>query len=156
MNFSAAILALVSIVTSAPGGIGLDGNAALDRPPGGAGGKGLRRQEDSRYNDPPPSLNTCASNNFGEVVFVWGVNGPDWSDTNDEVLFYFYAGDKLLIKITACGLFLWSKYDRSGFHWRWYDVSTGWLKVEASLGTPTHADMFIMGDDASLVDQACM
>ena len=96
MNFSAAILALVSIVTSAPGSIGLDGNAALDCPTGGAGGKSLRRQEDSCYNDPPPPLNTGASNNFGEVVFVWDVNGPDWSDTNDEVLFYFYAGDKLL------------------------------------------------------------
>ena len=129
-------MALISLVTSARGDIGFNGDAALDHPTGGAGGKSLRRWEDSRHDDPLPTLNTGAFNNFGDVVFEWDVNGPDWSDSNDQVKFYFYAGDKLLTKITARGLFLCTKYDRSGFHQQCYDGSTGWLQDDFSLGTP--------------------
>jgi len=157
MNVSATILALISFVTSARGDIGLDGDAALDRPTGGAGGKSLRRREDSRHDDAPPPLNTGASNNGGFVKFDWEILDVyvAWSDTNDQVKFYFYAGDKLLTEYSASGL----EYNRDRqkrMEGQWYDGSTGWLNYASSPGPPTHVDVFIMGEDAAWIDQACM
>jgi len=147
MNFSAAISTFLPIVAIAQGNIGLDGGAAPDRPTGGAGGKSLRRQEDSRYDDAPPPLNTGSS--YNEVIFNYDIHNEDYSSTNDNVEFFFYAGDKLMKKHTEGNLH-WQKW----FWGLWFDGSTGWLKVEASLGTLTHVDVFIIGQDAALIDQA--
>jgi len=144
MNFSAAISAFLSIASIAQGDIGLDGDAAPDRPTGGASSKSLRRWEDSRYDDAPPPLNTGSS--YSNLLqFGWAIHSQGWSDTNDNVLFFLYAGNKLLEK-----------------HEEGHLANLGWkgkrfeLRVEASLGTLTHVDVFIMGQDAALIDMAWM
>jgi len=160
MNVSATILALISFVTSARGDIGLDGDAALDRPTSGAGGKSLRRREDSRHDDAPPPLNTGASDSGGYVKFDLDIldRYVDWSDTNDQVKFYFYAGDKLLTEYSASGLEVnWvNNFCLAHVKMGRYDGSTGWQNYASSPGTPTHVDVFIMGEDAAWIDQACM
>lgn len=145
MNFSVAISAFLSIVSIAQGDIGLDGDAAPDRPTGGASGKSLRRWEDSRYDDAPPPLNTGSS--YSNLLrFEWAMHSKGWSDTNDNVLFFFYAGNKLLKK---------HELGRLGKSPVWGSRMYR-LRVEASLGTLTHVDVFIMGHDAALIDQAWM